>query len=464
MTTLNDQNPDTTLDKICALASSWFVRQDNKFYAVDRPTVKLSQNDVQQIILHRLSEALPDTELTHKLIGEMFRRIITERHTDRAQSIPVWNGAIDCTPSTGERVVWQNGSVSLNAWSSPEYRSQRGNSREYGPLRELLSAMFATDIEADLFLDWVAWSLQNESDKPFWAPFLFSSSKGTGKSTLCGIVAQLFGLENTATLNNVDQLTGRFSSTSLQSKLLVCEETQLRPGSSQGNTLKMNITEEYMMVERKGREAERIRQRCCFLFTSNHLPTWMEKGERRYQVFDVDHEGRAGGARAKEFSELVGHCREFFSHPHNLASLYAALMERELSDHFNAKALDLSHYQTSTMMRLSELSDHTVVDQLREALGKLKIVVIAQDRLIEIIRDKLGGSTNQTKYLMDDLGWKMRKLKWGGVDYARAVWHTDDVQLDAGKIYGSGFDGKSIGDYLDETSSPEEQELVNGQV
>lgn len=65
---------------------------------------------------------------------------------------------------------------------------------------------------------------------------------------------------------------------------------------------------------------------------------------------------------------------------------------------------------------------------------------------------------------MDDLGWLMQKLKWGGVDYNRSIWHTDDIRLDAGKIYGGGFDGKSIKEYLDGTSSPEEQELVHGQV
>lgn len=86
---------------------------------------------------------------------------------------------------------------------------------------------------------------------PSWAPFLYSQSKGTGKSTLCNLIAGLFGLENTATQNNVDQLTGRFSSTLLLSKLVICEETYLRPGSSQGNTLKMNITGVLMLDARK---------------------------------------------------------------------------------------------------------------------------------------------------------------------------------------------------------------------
>ncbi len=449
------------LTTICQLSSSWFVRQDNKFYSVDRPTVKLSKSDVESIILYRLAEEFPNIELSNELVRGMFRRIIAERHTNRAESIPVWNGKTSCHPGNPNRMVWERGSVSLNSWSRPAYRELRINAVEYGPLLALADAMFASKREIELLLDWIAWNLQNEHDKPFWAPFLYSSSKGTGKSTLCRIIADLFGRENTATQNNVDQLTGRFNSTVLLSKLVVCEETHLRPGSSQGNTLKANITEEYMLVERKGIEAERLRQCCCFVFTSNHFPTWMETGERRYQVFDVDHDGCAGGKNAKEFGRLAATCRAYYENEENLGKLYNALMCRKPSAHFDAKSLDLTHFRTPTMERLADLADHTIVDQLAEVLNEKGAVVVAQAQVVEIIRNTLGGSTNQTKYLMDDLGWRKRNLKWGGIDHARAIWHRPEVHLDAGKIFGSGYDGVPIADYLEKNSGFPAQELVD---
>lgn len=86
-----------------------------------------------------------------------------------------------------------------------------------------------------MFLNWLAWSLQNEDDKPNWAPFLYSTRMGTGKSTLAMLMARLFGEENSITQNNVDKLTGRFNMTLLKSKLVICEEVNLRPGSGDAN-------------------------------------------------------------------------------------------------------------------------------------------------------------------------------------------------------------------------------------
>jgi hypothetical protein len=221
---MKEQTQTDNLDTVCKLASTWFIRNDNKFYSVDRPTVRLSKADVERIIIHRLAEELPDVELNSALLRAVFKRIIEERHTDRSQTIPVWSGASFCDPGTSDHVIWKRGAVSLNTWSRPDYRSQRINSSDYGPILELLAAMFSTQAEAEQLLDWIAWNLQNENDKPFWAPFFYSRSKGTGKSTLCRIFADLLGLENTTTLNNVVQLTGRFTATVLTSKLVICEE------------------------------------------------------------------------------------------------------------------------------------------------------------------------------------------------------------------------------------------------
>jgi hypothetical protein len=88
--------------------------------------------------------------------------------------------------------------------------------------------MFLRQAEREMILNWLAWNLQNEDDKPTWAPFLYSRTKGSGKSAFCHLVSVLFGQENSVTQNNVDQLTSRFNMTALHSKLVISEELQLR--------------------------------------------------------------------------------------------------------------------------------------------------------------------------------------------------------------------------------------------
>jgi integrase len=70
-----------------------------------------------------------------------------------------------------------------------------------------------------MLLNWLAWCLQNEGDKPGWAPFLYSSTKGSGKSTFAKIAGLLFGTQNTATENNINKLVSRFNAPILEQLL-----------------------------------------------------------------------------------------------------------------------------------------------------------------------------------------------------------------------------------------------------
>jgi phage/plasmid-associated DNA primase len=57
--------------------------------------------------------------------------------------------------------------------------------------------------QRDMLLDWVAWNLQNEGNKPTWAIMLYSETKGTGKSTIAKVLTALFGEANTALCNGI---------------------------------------------------------------------------------------------------------------------------------------------------------------------------------------------------------------------------------------------------------------------
>jgi len=137
--------------------------------------------------------------------------------------------------------------------------------------------------------------------------------------------------------------------TLLRSKLVICEEVNLRPGSGDANTLKTYITEKFTAGEAKGKETERVEQRVCMVLTSNHMPFWIEPEDRRYYIINVDHEGYARGPRAEEFAALVGRLEDWAEDPANIARLYNALMARDLPQDFSAKTLNVEIHGTDIM-------------------------------------------------------------------------------------------------------------------
>ncbi len=197
------------------------VRRDNKFYDIDRLGIPLSRNDVEMMILNRIRDEHPNVPLSKELLKGLFKLLIEQRHTDTHRSFQVWNGASVCEPGNPNRLIMSRGAASANVWSEPEYRSLKVNSADFGIVEEFLAAFFQCDEDRNQFLNWLTWCLQNESDKPAWAPFLYSRGKGTGKSTICRVLSELFGVQNTAVQNNLNKLTQQFNATILTSKLVI---------------------------------------------------------------------------------------------------------------------------------------------------------------------------------------------------------------------------------------------------
>lgn len=436
------------------------VRRDNKFYDIEHLGTPLSRFDVEMMVLNRIRDEHPNIELTNELMKGLFKLLIETRHTDTDRTFRIWNGTSVSEPGNASRLISSRGAVSANVWSEPGYRHLRVNAADLGVVGTFFDAFFQRNADREQFLNWLAWCLQNESDKPAWAPFFYSRSKGTGKSTTCRVLTELFGPRNTAVQNNISKLTQQFNSTVLTSKLVVCEETQVKPGSAQANAIKTFITDPFVLVERKGFEAERARQTCCFVFTSNFAPTWMEEGERRYNVMDVDHEGRSGGSNADAFAALVGQVHEFLDDPANVGRLYNALMQRQLPETFSAKSLNIAEVSTPIMQRLQQTSRQTIVDQLDELLNERGLVVLPEADVVEFVRTNLNANMNQTKHLMDDLEWQKTKVKWGGRDFVRAIWVRPGFTVDRGKIYGPDFETVRVSDYLEGQDPSREVELI----
>lgn len=423
--------------------ASWFVKLDNSYYDVNDLGHKRSRVDVEQTSVIRFAEEFPDIPLSNQLVSAVFKRTIHTRHTFVEEMILPWNGREVCRPGDARRIIVGRGVATVNAWKEPAYRRLGVAEADSGVAGEFLNWFFTRAAERDMFLNWLAWSLQNEDDKPNWAPFLYSARMGTGKSTLALLMARLFGEKNSITQNNVDKLTGRFNMTLLKSKLVICEEVNLRPGSGDANTLKTYITERTTAGEAKGRETERVEQRVCLVLTSNHMPFWIEPEDRRYYIVNIDHDGYARGPRAADFAALVQRLEVWAADAGNIAKFYNWLMGRKLPADFTAKTLNVDVHGTDIMRQVFGNGRATILDQLEELLDGRGQHAVPESDIVRIVTGELKGNINSTKHLMSDLGWIKSPVKWGSVDHKRQLWVRPGYTVQNGKIYGpDGFEQK----------------------
>ncbi|NNF05442.1 MAG: hypothetical protein HKN21_01650 [Candidatus Eisenbacteria bacterium] len=457
-----DARRQRSIVELTMAMSAWYVRRNSKFYSVVHLNTKLSREDVERSCLRRFATEFPDSDISAAVLKEVFNRAINQKHSVEAQSIPTWNGSVRCEPGK-PRFIWEHSMVTVNSWSRPAYRD-RDVVASMGKAAEFFDTIFTREAERKKILDWLAWCLQNEGLKPCWAPFLYSAAKGSGKSTFCQLVSRLFGEQNTITQNNVDKLAHQFNATVLTSKLVISEELNLKADSRQGNALKTYLTEEEVTVERKGQESERSKQCCCFLFTTNHLPLWIEENDRRYYLVDIDHEGHASGPKAEEFSNLVGELKEEMAKEQFLAGLYKALMDRKLSDDFSAKTLNVIKDATPLMKKVHGASEQTTMSLMREWMEERSQHAVPESRVAQIIVEDLKGNPNTAKHLMTKLGWSKQKAKWGGADYSRSVWIEDGYWIDRGVLMGPEDYSQRLADHFEEPKgmyrvSPEQYEL-----
>ena len=429
---------DANVDTLSQAMSQWFVRQKNLFFMVDKLTTPLTQTDIKRISVRRFEYQFADIELTNELLQSVFQRAIAQTHNCAEMSIPIWNGSTRCTPGNDGALIWERETVAINVWQPPDYRHLNVEEADTAMLDELLARMFTEEVDRVVAKDWLAWCLQNEADKPAWALFLYSRKKGTGKSTFCQLATRLFGEKNSITQNSIQKLTGRFNKPILDSKLVISEELQLKPDSSHGNTLKTFITEKVTASEAKGREVEKVEQCCCFLFTTNHIPLWIEADERRYYVIDADHDGHASGPRAEEFGAFVGQLNQWMQNDQNIASLYNGLMRHQVSNEFNPRSLNLSLIRTPVMQQIMAGSREVLLVRLEEHLASTDRFAIPQEELAKVFIEDLKTSQNRIRHMMPELGWRAESAKWGGVDHSRTVWVHRDYQVGGGRVRGPG--------------------------
>lgn len=459
-----DENGDEIIPtdiEILRFVAAKFVKREMNFFELAKLEKPITKFDLQPIVFTLIRSTFPKYELPKEKLKSLMDALTSNPTAEPGLSIPVWNGKTMTEPGNTESLIFDNGQFTINLWQEPSYRKLTPRDNSLGVFEEFLSFIFKNPAEKEVFLDWLSWCLQNETDKPSWAIFLFSEKHGTGKSTLASVVKKLFGEENASEQQGIKPIISRFNKPILHKKLIYAEEVKVAQNSDDGNKLKTLISERQTMAESKGKDIEPVDHRCCFILTTNHKPIWLEPGDRRFYIIHVDHEGfAAGGTQYEEFVALVQRVKQTYDRPIDLASLYGALKERKQSAIFDPYSLNVNKVATDIMKEINALSPDIVEEMLEEFLrehGILFVPVRYANKVVEFFAHR---NPNASKYSFDRLGWKKKKFAWGGKGPAWAFYDPQS-NPEKGRLQTKNF-VETIENHLNRTLGPALNEIGFG--
>ena len=427
-----------TLENILQTIAQWYVRKDGKYYDVEEFGPVFSRDDVERIIIQRLKGEFPYAKLSEDDVRQLLQVAIRDIFVDPRRSIPIWSGLRQSLPGNPNRLSFERMAATINTWREPPYRSLGNIKANWGPFEDFMKVTFTREDERGMLTDWLAWCLQNEDDKPGWAPFLFSAEKGSGKSTFAKVAGLLFGEQNTATENNINKLVSRFNAPVLEKKLVICEELYLPPGSDKANAVKTFITEKDAVVEHKFQSVQQVQQVCCFVFITNHKPIWLEQGDRRFYVVHVDHDGHRFGPNGGKYASQVAALFAYLDEPKHVAALYRAFKAHKVADDFNPHSLEVIEKSTAVMREIQESSFDINRKAVEEYVKAGNIIAMSMTGLQTLVEGKLATKPSALKHVLADLGWVAKDAKWGGKDYKRVLWLHPEYDLRGGNIVGPG--------------------------
>lgn len=412
-----------------------YVWSGTRFAHVDRPNQPLTNAGLLRTVRTQLTQRHPNEQVRASLVQDAIKAVTNLESEDLQRSLCVWSETFVCRPGDTRRILPNDtGTVDLNTWSKPAYRTLAVEP-DSGVFRDFLQWLVSDDQQRRMLLNWLSWSLQNEDNRPRWGVMLYSQEKGTGKSTFAEVLRALFGQENSVVLNGVAKLTQKFNATALTKKFVNCEETDIAPSSRHVNDLKALFTDEKMAIERKGVEVEQVDLKGVFLFTSNHMPSFLPGLDRRLYVLDVGHEGHASGPRAEEFGQLVERVQAALADERQVAAYYRQLMRRPISPSFNPMSLNTAVQSTPIMKQILGCDDANQ-QLLSEFLEERGAKAITLDMLQHFGRSNLRQTAGKMQTMMLDLGWHRQKAKWGGAGHGRAIWVHPGYITDGGKLFG----------------------------
>jgi Primase C terminal 2 (PriCT-2)/Family of unknown function (DUF5906) len=157
---------------------------------------------------------------------------------------------------------------------------------------ELLKEHIFTNISScnheiyEWFLNWMALGVQKPGEVIGTTPVM-RGYQGTGKGVFANSYGALWGI-HFITITQSEQVSGRFNAHFFGRRFIFIDEGLFGGNRKEAGVIKTRITEDYIMLELKGVDAVKMRNRSIFMVASNNpsiVPA--DLGDRRWMVVDV---------------------------------------------------------------------------------------------------------------------------------------------------------------------------------
>lgn len=171
-------------------------------------------------------------------------------------------------------------------------------------------------------IQWLAYIFQNYDGKTETA-LVLKGDEGVGKNTFTNPICYLLGEYANDNLQ-LENIVGKFNTSLIFKKLLVCNEVKSFDSNSERDPLKALITEGTVDIQSKGKNVIHQENVANFIFLSNNFaPVKISEGDRRYFVLEVS-------SQMKDNFEYFKKLNESFT-PEFYANLMKFLMTIDIS-------------------------------------------------------------------------------------------------------------------------------------
>ena len=147
------------------------------------------------------------------------------------------------------------------------------------------------DVEkAGWAFNWMALGVQKPAE-PIGTAMVMIGAPGTGKGVLANAYGALWG-EHFIAVTHAEHVSGRFTGHFAGKAFVHIDEGTFGGNRREAGNLKTRVTEPWIVLEQKGVDAIRMRNRMKFMISSNEASVVpADRGDRRFTVFDVgvDH-------------------------------------------------------------------------------------------------------------------------------------------------------------------------------